>query len=291
MKHVISSDTLSVALDSQGGSFTSIKAFGREYLWQGDPSVWSGQAPICFPICGGLRDGRAVTEAGVDIELPRHGFARKQDFRFVECGVDHATLELVDSSETLAGYPFPFKLTASYLVKGNVLSVTYAVTNTGKQGMPFFIGGHPGFRCPLDEGERFEDYIVRFEVPETETVPFAVVDTGLIDVEHRSEGPQCGSELELTHDLFEYSETIYDRLQSRSVRLVKRGEDKGVRITFSDLPYLIIWSKPAGDFVAIEPWGGLSTCSDEDDVFERKRGCLIAQPGETVERGFTIEVM
>ena len=52
-----------------------------------------------------------------------------------------------------------------------------------------------------------------------------------------------------------------------------------------------MWSKPEGDFVAVEPWGGLSTCSDEDDVLEHKRGCLVAKPKETVVRSFTIEIL
>lgn len=68
-------------------------------------------------------------------------------------------------------------------------------------------------------------------------------------------------------------------LESRQVTLSKKGEDKGVRLSFEGFPYLIVWSKPEGDFVAVEPWGGLSTCSDEDDVLEHKRGwpCRQAQ--------------
>ena len=80
-------------------------------------------------------------------------------------------------------------------------------------------------------------------------------------------------------------------LESRQVTLSKKGEDKGVRLSFEDFPYLIVWSKPEGDFVAVEPWGGLSTCSDEDDVLEHKRGCLVAKPKETVVRSFTIEIL
>lgn len=67
-------------------------------------------------------------------------------------------------------------------------------------------------------------------------------------------------------------------LESRQVTLSKKGEDKGVRLSFGGFPYLIVWSKPEGDFVAVEPWGGLSTCSDEDDVLEHKRGCLSPSP-------------
>lgn len=75
------------------------------------------------------------------------------------------------------------------------------------------------------------------------------------------------------------------------VTLTKKTEDKGVRLTFPDMPYLIVWSKPRATLWPLEPWGGLSTCSDEDDILEHKRGCLVAKPGETVTRGFEIEIL
>ena len=290
--HTITDGTLSVTLTTAGGSMTSIAAHGREYLWQGDPEVWSGQAPICFPICGGLRDGRAVTADGRAIELGRHGFARKRAWTFVEKGERTAALKLASDAETLAGYPFAFELVARYELRDGVLHISYEVTNpaSAEGDLPFFIGGHPAFDCPLVAGESYGDYLVRFEHPETATVPRAVVETGLIDVADRTPGPQDGDVLPLTHELFAVSETIYDELTSREATLTNRAGTAGVRLRFPDMPYLVVWGKPAGDFVAIEPWGGLSTCSDEDDVFEHKRGLLVAHPGETVTRGFSIEV-
>ena len=165
------------------------------------------------------------------------------------------------------------------------------MTNEGDEDMPFFIGGHPGFACPLDEGESYDDYELRFDADEAATLCTAVPSTGLIDVENRTANPMVGRTLPLTHELFDFAETIFDVLESRTVELVKKGEEKGLRVSFPDFPYLIIWSKPEGDFVAIEPWGGLSTCSDEGDVFEEKRGCLTAKPGETVKRAFSIEIL
>ena len=290
MEHILKNDQLTVALTSAGGSFTSIAANGREYLWQGDPAVWSGQAPICFPICGGLRDDRAVTALGKQIKLARHGFARKQEFEFVDGSDTAAAFKLKSSPELFDQYPFDFELIARYAIDGTKLTVSYEVTNKGDEDMPFFIGGHPGFACPLDEGERFSDYMLRFEADEAEKLCCAVPSTGLIDVENRVDNPMVGREFPLTHELFDFAETIFDVLDSRVVELVKKDEEKGVRVSFPDMPYLIVWSKPEGDFVAIEPWGGLSTCSDEDDVFESKRGCLVAKPGETVIRGFSVEV-
>ncbi|AEB06529.1 Aldose 1-epimerase [Coriobacterium glomerans PW2] len=292
MEHVLTDGELSVTLSTTGGSLTSIKAAGREYLWQADPRVWSGQAPICFPICGGLREGRAETTDGSRIELSRHGFTRGREFALVDARDAMAAMRLTSTPELLSQYPFPFEFVARYTLGrvAGALDVSYEITNVGERDMPFFVGGHPAFRCPLSCEEDFTDYLIRFDEPEVETVPRAEVDTGLIDVSDRSEGPQRGRDLPLSHELFAVSETIYDRLASRGATLLSRRGTHGVRLTFPDMPYLIVWSKPAGDFVAIEPWGGLSTCSDEDDIFEHKRGCLIARPGETVTRGFTIEV-
>lgn len=293
MDYSLDNGTLTVGFTTAGGSFTSIKAHGREYLWQGDPAVWSGQAPVCFPICGGLRGDAAVTRSGKQVKLGRHGFARKQEWKLAEEGEGTLAFELesADHPELLEQFPFPFSLVARYSLDGAKLDVSYEVTNKGEEDMPFFIGGHPGFACPLDEGESYADYKLRFEADEAAELCTAVPSTGLIDVKNRSANPMVGRDLPLTHELFDFAETIFDVLESRVVDLVKKDEEKGIRVSFPDFPYLIVWSKPEGDFVAIEPWGGLSTCSDEGDVLEEKRGCLVAKPGETVRRAFSIEVL
>ena len=58
-----------------------------------------------------------------------------------------------DNAALLSDYPYPFKLVARYTLEGDAVRVSYEVTNEGTEDMPFVIGGHPGFRCPLDEGE------------------------------------------------------------------------------------------------------------------------------------------
>lgn len=291
MEHTLSNGRISVTLTTLGGTFSSIRdAAGTERLWQPNPDVWTGQAPICFPICGGLRDGHATTLSGEKVELPRHGFAHKREFALGEKDDGSVSLVLESDEKTLAQYPFPFRLVARYQLEGDGVRVTYAVTNTGTEPMPFFVGGHPAFRVPVLDGESYGDYRVEFEREETCDVPTPEVDTGLIDEAHRMAGPQQGTTLPLSHELFSVAETIYDRLESREVTLSNADGSVLLRETFPDMPYLIVWSKPTGDFVAIEPWSGLSTCSDEDDVLEHKRGCIVAAPGETVERGFSIRL-
>ena len=116
------------------------------------------------------------------------------------------------------------------------------------------------------------------------------------------------SELKRQQVFPEDEDSLVSRLQSKVDKIIdalklqnsrERLEHENIKGLVSDLSHqlktpisnLIVWSKPEGDFVAVEPWGGLSTCSDEDDILEHKRGCLVAKPGETVTRGFEIEIL
>lgn len=196
-----------------------------------------------------------MTFAGHHVKLARHGFARKQEWKLLSQGENELAMCLAseDNAALLSDYPYPFRLVARYTLEDAAVRVSYEVTNEGAEDMPFFIGGHPGFRCPLDEGEAYADYELRFEKDEAAELCTAVPSTGLIDVANRSKNPMLGKTLPLSHELFDFAETIFDVLESRQVTLSKKGEDKGVRLSFEGFPYLIVWSKPEGDFVAVEP--------------------------------------
>ena len=131
-----------------------------------------------------------------------------------------------------------------------------------------------------------------FEQKETCTVPTPVTETGLIDMEHRSEFLKDTDTLPLKHDLFSVDAVILDQLKSRAVTLKSKKHNKGIRIDFNQFPYLILWSTAKeADFVALEPWIGLSTCSDEGDKFEEKRNIQYAQAGEVKEYEFHINIL
>lgn len=289
----ISTEAISVGLTDFGGTLTSIKdAGGTEYLWQGDAAYWSGQAPILFPICGSIRGDRAVTQDGSELAMPRHGLVRKRDWE-LECADETSATFVFESDEqTLAGYPYPFRLRSRYEVSGATLAVTYEVANTGGHPMPFQVGGHPGFRCPFVEGDAYDDCYLEFECEESCTAPEPVTETGLIDIDVRHPVLEGARVMPLAHELFRKDAQILDELKSRRVRLRSRNSEKGVELAFADFPYLIVWSSANdGPFVALEPWVGLSTCNDEDDVFEHKRNIQVAAPGETKSYTFTVTLL
>ena len=55
---LIKNSELRVEISSLGAELRSVKRQGVEYLWQGDPAVWADRAPVLFPICGSLKEGK-----------------------------------------------------------------------------------------------------------------------------------------------------------------------------------------------------------------------------------------
>lgn len=292
MNYTLENDKLNVRFSSIGGTMTSVQdKTGLEYLWQGDKAYWSGQAPILFPICGSLRNDEAAIGKGRRTHMPRHGIVRKREFQFEVQTKDSITFSIASDAASLEAFPYPFKLYARYELLGNSIRVTYTVENTGSEVMPFFVGGHPGFNCPLVPGEDYADYRIEFEQPETCDVPTPVTETGLIDVAHRQPFLNGAATLALRHELFETDAVILDALRSRKLRLFSSVSGKGVELDYAEFPYLILWaSANHGNFVAIEPWTGLSTCSDEGNVFEEKRNVQTVEAGKEKAFSFIISV-
>ncbi|WP_313340688.1 aldose 1-epimerase family protein [Lacrimispora sp.] len=293
MDYVLKNQHLTVTFTKMGGALTSIKnEAGLEYLWQGDPKYWSGQAPVLFPICGSLRDERAVTKSGKEVRMPRHGIVRKEEFELESFTDDDITFSISSTPHMLSQYPFPFVLTITYLLKNNEVTVRYGIKNTGTEDMPCFIGGHPAFRCPLEPGEAYEEYEILFEKEEEESNPTPDTRTGLIDMENRTFLSWNKRNLPLSHQLFEQDSVIFDRISSRKVTLRHKEKKQGVELSFDGFPYLVIWSSANhGPFVALEPWTGLSTCSDEDDVLEHKRNHMSLKPGEEKQLEYKISII
>lgn len=293
MNYLLENDDLCVEFTTKGGGLTSIRdKSGREYLWQGDPRYWSGQAPVLFPICGSLREDQAVTEDGKPVHMPRHGIVRKEEFKLEFMYKDKICFSIVENESMLSQFPYQFRLSITYTLKEKQIQVTYGILNRDTANMPFFIGGHPAFNCPLDSGEDYSDYKIVFEQEENCTVPAPVTETGLIDMGKRTLMLEESDTLRLNQDLFKKDAMIFDQLKSRKIQYIHRQEQKGIQLEFPQFPYLILWSSNNnGPFIAMEPWSGLSTCSDEDDVLEHKRNVLIAEPGLLEELSYTITIL
>ena len=295
---VLKSDQLCVEFQTLGGALSSIKDKDDvEYLWQGDPTYWSGQAPVLFPICGSVRNDTVLydKEDGSQKEgkIPRHGLVRKKEFTLVKQTDNSVTFAIEDDEEMYANYPYHFRLEITYTVTEKTIRTQYKIYNKeAEKSMPYFIGGHPGFNCPLLDGEVYEDYYLEFEKPETCTVPKSFPETGMLDFKDRNSWLNNQKEIDLNYDFFSYDAVTLDELESRTVALRSRKHDKGLKLHFKEFPNLIVWSTlNKGPFIALEPWSGLSTSLEEGDRLEDKKDVKILKPGRFEQIGFDIEIL
>ena len=121
MIHTIKNEFLTVQISSLGAELYSIRSSdGVEYLWQGDKKYWGGRAPVMFPICGRLFEGK-YTYLGKEYSMPNHGIARASEFDLVALSEESVALELKSNKETLEKYPFNFSLQIIFeLSRGNI---------------------------------------------------------------------------------------------------------------------------------------------------------------------------
>lgn len=286
-RHTIRKGDLEATVESHGAQLVSLKRVGHEYLWQGDPAWWAGQAPILFPIVGVLRADKAVSEQG-PIELKRHGLARLYEHVLLSQSESEVVFELLANEEMLGRYPYPFALRMSYRLVDEGLIQVFEVENTGTAAMPFVVGGHPAFNVPIPGFKgSFEDHVLKFSRPWTSATPWVDTQSGLIDYAHSTQLVEDSDTLPLSRDLFEHDTCVLEDVPDSTVSLVG-PQGHGVRLDFAGLPFLGIWSPSDAPFVALEPWAGIATRFDEDDVFERKRNMQFAEPGETKRYSFSI---
>lgn len=285
----ISSAAVTVVCLQEGAMLHSLVKDGVEYLWQGDKEHWGGQAPVCFPIVGVLKGGKA-NAFGKPCEMKRHGVARINPFEIKEQGPNSVCFVQKSSEKTKKEFPFDYLLQIKYTVLGNSVTTEYTVKNTGNCKLPFQIGGHPAFNCPLESGERFEDYSVKFDKVLNHPCLRPDIHSGIIDISKRYDVIKNSNEIKMDHLLFVDDAMVFDGIKSKSATLSAGG--KGVQIDYQDFDNLLIWSSAnGGDFVALEPWTGISTCSDESDAFENKRGITVLEPGEEASFKFKITLI
>ncbi len=289
MRFTLSRGALEAAVQTRGGELVSLRRNGAEYIWGGDPAFWSGQNPILFPIVGSLKDGR-VDIGGQTFSMSRHGFARHSEFTPVEQGGDFAVLELRESGETLEQYPFPFSLRVRHQLLTDGFSTAFTVENTGPSPLPFCIGAHTAFRCPLREGERFEDYRLVFDQREDAST-LLLTPEGL--VRGGAEEPMLsGGVLPLDYEIFRRLDTvIFRQLQSDSVSLVHRETGHGVKMDFSQFPMAAFWTKPGAPFLCLEPWQGCAASDRETGRFQDKPFAVTLAPGEQKTLAYTVTLL
>lgn len=284
----VSSPELHAEIDPRGAQLSILRdRDGQDVLWNGDPSVWAGRAPILFPIVGELAGGSYRLD-GKTYRLSRHGFARGKMFEIVAATAASATFRLKADEATLQSYPFRFELDVGFAVSGATLSVTTAVRNVGSGNMPASFGYHPGFRWPLPYGRERASHFIEFA--SDEPAPIRHLDAAGLVTPQRRPTPVANRRLALEDSLFRNDALIFDELRSRCVTY-GAADGPRIRVSYPDAPRLGVWTKPGAQFICIEPWHGVADPEGFSGDFTQKPGVFIVAPGGTQSIEMTITLL
>lgn len=291
MFFTIESESLTVQINSTGMELHSIRSkySDQEYLWQGDPNYWTGQAPILFPIIGALKDGQTQFQ-GTAYSLPKHGFIRNSDLgKLVQQEKDKLVFQVTSSPETRSVYPFDFVLEITFQLNGNCLEVMHRIQNTGSQDMYYSLGGHPAFACPIHEGENYHEYAIEFPEVENDHT-WLILPNGLIGGEGELILDQTDS-IPLHEHIFDGDALIFKHLKSRKASLSHQERGPIVEVEFTDFDYLGIWAKPGAPFVCIEPWLGIADSANATGKLEDKEGIRRLSSGNSEVKSYQIRIL
>ena len=227
----------------RGGLVTGWVCGGQERLYFdadrfADPAKSvRGGIPVLFPICGNLPEGSYT--------LPQHGFARDLPWQLEELS-DGAGLRLVLESnpQTLAAFPFSFRLSLDYRLEPSALEILATVEHGPDSSgvMPFSLGLHPYFA------------VSSLQAASLEGLPERCLD-------HHQMAP--ASTADQLAQLPEGVDLLADPMGD-SVRLVDAGSGQviGLELT-APLDLAVVWTEPPRPMVCLEPWtaprGSLAT--------------------------------
>lgn len=292
MNFTISNGTATAECTSVGAELISFEKEGVEYCWYGIPEHWSGRAPVLFPILCSPKDGKIIAN-GVEYDMPKHGLVRKLDFTPVEVTPSKVVFELHESEELLAHYPYPFCLRIIHEINEDGFETTYKVINTGDGKMTFCIGGHPGFNCPIHDGETFEDYSLVFEDYEGAQMSITQEGTGYMCPEIPKLDLVKNNELPLCYSDYDNDALIIEGLEKKTVKLVNRSTGHGIRFDFDRFDALGIWTpiKKNSPFICLEPWCGLPAATNETADLENKKYARTLNPGEEFETSYKVTLI
>ncbi|EAC9888876.1 aldose 1-epimerase family protein [Listeria monocytogenes] len=286
----LENEVLLVEMKTAGAELTRIfhKDTGLEYLWNADSKFWGRHSPVLFPTVGRLVDDTYLVD-GKQYHLGQHGFARDRDFQVIEQTENTVRFELDADEDSLAIYPYKFKLSIIYTIEKNTIAVSYEVENTDNKRIYFSIGAHPAFHLPLTDGTTFEDYYLDFGTEEN-------LETLCLEGPYRSGEikkiiDEPARYLPLSYDLFKNDALVFEALKQKEMTIKSDKTPHFVKVSFPEFPFVGVWTAKSGTpFLCIEPWYGIADGAGESVELRDKAGIEHLEPEAVFASEYEITV-
>jgi len=197
---------------NQHATLATVGASLREYTVGGSDVVVPFDAEQVAPAFHGmvlapwpnrLADGR-YNFGGRDLQLPLnepsrgtalHGLSCWDDWAVTEASADAATLVL--NMPASPGYPFSLRVSVTYALSDNGLTITTTALNTGADALPYGVGYHPWISPGTGS---LDDCTLQIGAESVVTVDDRLLPTGAVpvsgDMDYRAPRTLAGSDLD-----------------------------------------------------------------------------------------------
>ena len=243
-----------------------------------------GGNPILFPFSARCFDRGDVAfwraADGVRRPMPMHGFARQGAFKVTHLDKHGFTAQLMPDAEAQASYSFDYTFTVTYRFEPLGLSCEFALTNHGREPLPWSAGHHFYFTLPWNEDTTRKDYVIR--IPAAKRLKQDA--TGALIA-----GPQLQAEESIANAAL--IDTLHTALRSNEVVFGEKDQPGGVtvRIGTEKVPppdaTMVTWTLAEDSpFYCVEPWMG------PPNAPEHTVGLHHVRPGETQKFAVSVSV-
>jgi galactose mutarotase-like enzyme len=243
-----------------------------------------GGNPILFPFNGRCFDKGEIffwrAADGVKRAIPIHGIARQGAFKVTRLDARGFVAQFVPGDEARACYPYDYEFTVTYRFDPFGLSCEFALTNLGREPLPWSAGHHFYFTVPWSEGTTRGDYLIR--IPAAKRLKQDA--TG-----HLITGPQLQTDESLANPAL--IDTFHTALRGNEVVFGEKGRpgDVTVRLGTEKVPppeaTFVTWTlADDSPFYCVEPWMGPANAA------EHKIGLHLVPPGATGKFAVSVSV-
>jgi galactose mutarotase-like enzyme len=250
----------------------------------GDFARVRGGNPILFPFNARVFDRGDIhfwrAADGVRRPMPMHGLARQGDFKVTRMDARGFVAQFVPGEEAKQCYPYDYEFTVTYGFDPVGLSCEFALTNLGREPLPWSAGHHFYFTLPWSEGTKRSDYAIR--IPATQRfrqdAKGALVTGPTLEPNESFANPAL---IDALHTGLRSNEVIFGEKGRPGAVLMQLGLEK------VPPPHatLVTWTfADDSPYYCVEPWMG------PPNAPEHKVGLQYVGPGETQRFTVTVNV-
>jgi galactose mutarotase-like enzyme len=243
-----------------------------------------GGNPILFPFNARVFDRGEIhcwrAADGVRRPMPMHGIARQGNFKVTRLDVRGFVAQFVPDDAARASYPYDYEFTVTYRFDPFGLSCELALTNLGREPLPWSAGHHFYFTVPWSDGTNRGDYTIR--IPATKRLrqdaTGALVTGPALQTEESLANPAL---VDTFHTGLRSNEVVFGEKDRSGYVVVGLGTEK---LPHPDAAFVTWTLADESPFYCVEPWMGPANAP------EHEVGLHHVLPGDTQRFAVTVNV-